>query len=50
MEDKIEVVSTVVIRSDGTVTISSLTGATAAQIEAGIWKALEFVRGHKSDD
>lgn len=50
MAENIEVVSTIVIRSDGTVTIANLTGATAAQIEAGIVKALDFVRGHKSDE
>ena len=50
MADNIDVVSTVVIRSDGTVKISNLTGATAAQIEAGLVKALDFVRGHQDND
>lgn len=42
-----EDVSTIVIKSDGSVRISNLTPRTLAEIEAGLVKALELVRSHK---
>lgn len=49
MADNGDVVSTIIIRSDGTVKISNLTPASLAEIEAGLVKALDFVKGHKAN-
>jgi hypothetical protein len=49
MPNEHTVVSTVTIRDDGTVSIANLTPATLAEIEAGLVKALDFVRGHQNN-